>query len=77
MVQCAGTVFATVGTGGKGLYEVNGRDSESRYFATWFGSDRDAALGTLQVTSTADWLVAKFVPAEGYTFTENFEIARK
>ncbi|WP_307031334.1 metallophosphoesterase [Arthrobacter globiformis] len=77
MVRGAGTVFATVGTGGKGLYEVNDQDSESRYFATWSGSNHDAALGTLDVTATADRLAAKFVPAEGYTFTDNFGIDRK
>ncbi|WP_223257060.1 metallophosphoesterase [Arthrobacter globiformis] len=77
MVQGAGTVFATVGTGGKGLYDVNDQDSESRYFATWSGRNRDAALGTLDVTATADRLAAKFVPAEGYTFTDSFGIDRK
>ncbi|MBT2547048.1 metallophosphoesterase [Arthrobacter sp. ISL-65] len=77
MVHGAGTVFATVGTGGQGLYEVNDQDSESRYFATWSGSNHDAALGTLDVTATADRLAAKFVPAEGYTFTDNFGIDRK
>jgi hypothetical protein len=32
-VQGAGTVFATVGTGGVGLYDVHDQDSEALYFA--------------------------------------------
>ena len=77
MVQGAGTVFATVGTGGVGLYDVNGEDPESPYFAAWSGKNRDAALGTLDVTATRDRLSARFVPADGYTFTDSFEIGRK
>jgi hypothetical protein len=77
MVQGAGTVFATVGTGGVGLYEVNDQDPESPYFAAWSGKNREAALGTLDVTATADRLSARFVPAAGYTFTDSFEIKRK
>jgi hypothetical protein len=77
MVQGAGTVFATVGTGGVGLYDVNDQDPESPYFAAWSGKNRDAALGTLDVTATPDRLSARFVPADGYTFTDSFEIGRK
>ncbi|WP_410557868.1 metallophosphoesterase [Arthrobacter globiformis] len=77
MVQGAGTVFATVGTGGVGLYDVNGQDPESPYFAAWSGKNRDAALGTLDVTATRERLSARFVPAAGYTFTDSFEIGRK
>lgn len=77
MAKGAGTVFATVGTGGRGLYDVNDGDPESAYFATWSGKNRDPALGTLDVTATADRLSAKFVPADGYTFTDTFDIERK
>jgi hypothetical protein len=77
MVQGAGTVFATVGTGGVGLYDVRDDDSEARYFAAWSGRNRDPALGTLDVKATADRLSARFVPAEGYTFTDAFSIERK
>jgi hypothetical protein len=31
---------------------------------------------TLDVTATADRLSAKFVPANGYSFTDNFDIER-
>lgn len=77
MVQGEGTVFATVGTGGVGLYDVRDDDSEARYFASWSGRNRDPALGTLDVTATAGRLSARFVPAEGYTFTDSFTIERK
>lgn len=77
MVQGAGTVFVTVGTGGVGLYEVNDQDPEAPYFAAWSGKNRDAALGTLDVTATADRLSARFVPAAGYTFTDSFDVGRK
>jgi hypothetical protein len=77
MEQGAGTVFVTVGTGGVGLYEVNDGDSEAPYFATWSGKNRDPALGTLDLTATAGRLSARFVPANGYTFTDAFTIERK
>ncbi len=77
MVEGEGTVFATVGTGGVGLYDVRDDDSEAGYFASWSGGNRDPALGTLDVTATADRLSARFVPAEGYTFTDSFDIRRK
>jgi hypothetical protein len=77
MVQGAGTVFVTVGTGGAGLYDVIDSDSEAGYFAAWSGRNRDPALGTLDVTATADRLSARFVPAEGYTFTDSFTIRRR
>ena len=77
MVQGAGTVFATVGAGGVGLYDVNDNDPEVGYFAAWSGKNRDPALGTLDVTATADRLSARFVPAQGYTFTDSFTISRR
>lgn len=77
MVKGAGTVFATVGTGGVGLYDVNDNDAEAGYFAAWSGRNRDPALGTLDLTATADELSARFVPAEGDTFTDSFAIGRR
>ena len=77
MVQGAGTVFATVGTGGRELRDVQAKDSEARYFAAVSGKNRNPALGTLDVTATADRLSARFVPAEGYDFTDSFTIERR
>ncbi|MCU1548288.1 MAG: phosphohydrolase [Arthrobacter sp.] len=77
MVKGAGTVFATVGLGGADLYNVDNNDSEAGYFATWSGKNRNPAFGTLDVTATADQLSARFVPAEGYSFTDAFSIDRR
>ena len=74
MAKGDGTVFATVGVGGAGLYDVHGNDSEAGYFAAWSGKNRDAAFGTLDVTVTADQLSARFVPAMGFNFTDAFTI---
>lgn len=77
MVQGAGTVFATVGVGGQDLRDVQAKDSEARYFAAVSGKNRNPALGTLDVTATADRLSARFVPAQGYNFTDAFIIERR
>jgi hypothetical protein len=65
MVQGDGTVFATIGTGGVGLYDVNSEDSEMGYFATSSGKNRSPAFGTLDVQPTSSELTARFVAAEG------------
>lgn len=76
MVQGAGTVFATVGTGGRSPRDVQAKDPEARYFAAVSGKNRNPALGTLDVTVTATTLSARFVPAAGYSFTDAFTIER-
>jgi hypothetical protein len=76
MVKGSGTVFATVGVGGVGLYDVNGSDPEAGYFAASSGKNRDAAFGTLDVTATAGQLSARFVPAKGFSFTDAFTIGQ-
>jgi hypothetical protein len=77
MVQGSGTVFATVGVGGVGLYNVHADDPELRYFASTSGKNRDPAFGTLDVTATADELAARFVPADGYAFSDSFTVRRR
>jgi hypothetical protein len=77
MVQGSGTVFATIGTGGVGLYDVKEKDPEAAYFAAWAGRNKNPTLGTLDVTATAVELSARFVPAEGYTFTDSFTLRRR
>ena len=76
MAQGSGTVFATVGVGGVGLYNVRSDDPEMRYFASTSGKNRDPAFGTLDVTATVDELAARFVPADGYTFSDSFTLRR-
>ncbi|WP_427128991.1 metallophosphoesterase [Pseudarthrobacter sp. S9] len=77
MAQGSGTVFATIGVGGVGLYNVNADDPEAGYFASSSGKNRNPALGTLHVTATAAELAARFVPAEGYTFSDSFTLQRR
>lgn len=76
MVKGAGTVFATVGTGGVALRPVNTDDAELPYFATTSGSDRDPAHGYLDVGLTADRLEARFTPVDSATFGDSFTLAR-
>lgn len=77
MVQGAGTVFATIGVGGVGLYDVHNDDPEAGYFATWSGKNRNPTLGTLDVTATSADLAARFVPAAGYSFSDSFTLHRR
>lgn len=77
LVKTAGTVFTTTGVGGESLYDVHKDDSEAKYFAAFSGKNRSPAFGTLDVVLTADKLSARFVPADGYTFTDAFSIARQ
>lgn len=77
MSQGGGTVFVTVGVGGVDLYNVKNNDPEVGYFSTYSGKNRNPALGTLDVTVTEEELAARFVPAEGYSFTDSFTLQRK
>lgn len=77
MVQGSGTVFATVGVGGVGLYNVRSEDPEMPYFASTSGKNQEPAFGTLDVTATMDELAARFVPADGYSFSDSFTLRRK
>ena len=71
-----GTTFVTVGTGGTGLRDVHGSDSERRYFAALSGKDRDPSYGSLDVQVTADRLTATFVPVAGGRFTDRLVLTR-
>jgi len=74
--QGEGTVFAGVGTGGLGGHRLQDDDPEAPYFAAWSGANKDPALGTLDVRITDERLDARFVPAAGYSFTDQFSILR-
>jgi hypothetical protein len=71
-----GTVFVTIGVGGVSPNKVSDNDSEAGYFAVWSGKNRDPAQGTLDVKVTASRLDVRFVPAEGFSFTDNFVVER-
>jgi len=70
----AGTVFATVGTGGIALRDVNATDSEAGYFAAWSGANSQPSYGLLDLSITTDELSASFGATSG-SFTDAFTIA--
>ena len=73
----AGTVMATVGTGGVGLRDVNQSDSEAGYFAASSGANQDPTFGALDLLATADELTASFVRSGSGTFSDGFTITRQ
>lgn len=73
LVKGAGTVFATVGTGGVDQRPANPADTEAPYFAAASGLDT-ATWGVLDVQATATTLSATFQRAAGGTFTDTFTI---
>jgi len=75
MVQGAGTVFATVGTGGVEMRELYADDPEAGYMAAAQGQDDNGTFGSLEVTVTANDLRARFVRAAGENFQDTFAIA--
>ena len=72
----AGTVFATVGTGGAEQYPLNTADPEAAWFAALSGENKDPAAGFLDVRATATDFTARFIPVAGATFTDSFAIHR-
>ncbi|WP_209308925.1 PKD domain-containing protein [Blastococcus sp. CT_GayMR16] len=75
MRQGAGTVLATVGVGGRSFTTLPASDSETAYFATISGGNRNPAYGYLDVRATEDDLRAQFVATTG-TLTDSFTIDR-
>ena len=71
----AGTVFATVGTGGVELRDVVTTDPEASYFAATSGANQSPTFGLLDVSVTADELAARFAPTSG-AYTDTFTIAQ-
>lgn len=76
MAQGAGTVFATAGTGGTALRNVNTADPEIGWFGAYSGANRNPTHGFLDVRATADRLTAQFVPRATGAFTDSFTIDR-
>lgn len=74
MVRGAGTVFATVGTGGVPFRDINRADSEIGYVAAASGSNENPTWGSLQVDATATKLSASFARTMGGTFTDSFTL---
>ena len=74
LTKGAGTVFATVGTGGNANYDINPNDSEAGYFAAAYGNSTAPLWGLLDVTATSTQLNANFVRTGGATFSDSFVI---
>lgn len=74
MGKGAGTVFATAGTGGVALRDVNAADPETPYFAASSGLNTTPSHGFLDLKFTTAALSADFVATDG-TFQDSFSIA--
>lgn len=74
MRKGAGTVFATVGTGGVELRDVFAADPEAPYFAATSGGNQMPTYGFLDVGLGAETLDARFVGTSGGGFTDTFAI---
>ncbi len=73
LVKGAGTVFASVGTGGVPLRDVHSQDPEASYFAAMSGANSSPSYGFLDVVADADTLTARFVARTG-VFADAFSI---
>ncbi|HEX6955022.1 MAG TPA: metallophosphoesterase [Agromyces sp.] len=71
--QGRGTVFVTVGTGGRELRDVHTDDPEAPYFAAWSGANAEPAYGNLEVRLSESTLDARFVAAVG-SFDDRFRL---
>lgn len=74
MTKGAGVVFATIGTGGVQLRDVNLADTEADYFATASGANVDPTFGSLDIRLGPDTLTGTFAPASGAGFTDSFSL---
>jgi PKD repeat protein len=74
MTKGAGTVFATVGTGGTPFRDINTADTEAGYFAAYSALNANPTWGSLDVTATATQLTANFARAAGGSFTDTFTL---
>lgn len=70
----AGTVFATVGTGGVPQRALSPADPEASYFAAAWGLGSPTTWGVLDLRATATTLSAAFVRSSGGTATDGFTI---
>lgn len=73
MGKGSGTVFATVGTGGVALRDVNAADPEAPYFAASSGLNATPSHGFLDLKFTTTTLSADFAATAG-TFQDSFSI---
>src|SRR5437660_9211636 len=69
-----GSVFATVGTGGTPLRDVDPADAEAGYFAAFEGLNSNPTYGLLDLSITDTQLTAQFVATSGASFSDSFTI---
>jgi PKD repeat protein len=72
----AGTVFATVGTGGTPQRAVNPNDTEAGYFASYAGQGANETYGLLDLSISDTRLSAHFVGTSGGTLADAFTITK-
>src|SRR5438132_298697 len=70
----AGTVIATVGTGGVGINSQDPSDPEAGYFSTYQGANSNPTFGFLKFTISPTSISAQFVRGAGGNFTDSFTI---
>ena len=61
LTKGAGTVFATIGTGGTALRDVNRADPEAGYFVASSGANQNPTYGFGDFDVTPDEMTVKFV----------------
>jgi PKD repeat protein len=76
LTKGAGTVFATIGTGGINQRDVNAADPEAGYFVASAGSNQNQTYGFGDFDATPDALTMRFVRGSGGNFTDAFTITR-
>jgi PKD repeat protein len=69
-------VFATIGTGGIGLRDVNLSDPEAGYFVTSSGANQNPTHGFGDFDVTPDQLTMRFIRGAGGTFTDAVTLTR-
>lgn len=72
----AGTVSMVVGNSGQLLYNVNADDSETGYFASSSGLNKNPTYGALEVTATDSSFQAAFLRSAGGALSDSFTISR-
>ncbi len=72
--QGQGTVFATVGTGGTPLRDVNATSPQADYFAAISGANLDPAYGLLNISATDTTLTGDFITTSGPGLSDSFTI---
>lgn len=70
-----GTVFATAGTGGIPVRDVNSSDPEAGYFGAYSGLNKDPSYGVLDMHMTDTTLTAGFVATSG-SATDSFTVTK-